>query len=76
MAAGNCEIRADIYGASSAISRPAVMWIHGGALIFGKNLTRPFSAGARQLGYVIVSIDYRLAPATKLPQIIMDVQDA
>ena len=29
-----------------------------------------------ELGYVIVSIDYRLAPETKLPGIIEDVQDA
>ncbi len=76
--AAGCEIRADVYGAAPGASRPAVMWMHGGALIFGnrKSLTRPFQAGLLQLGYVIVSIDYRLAPETKLPAIIEDIQDA
>ncbi len=76
--AAGCEIRADVYGASPGAARPAVMWMHGGALIFGnrKSLTRPFHAGLLQLGYVIVSIDYRLAPETKLPAIIEDIQDA
>jgi acetyl esterase/lipase len=76
--AAGCEIRADVYGASARAARPAVMWIHGGALIFGnrKNMTRPFHAGLLQLGCVIVSIDYRLAPETKLPAIIEDIQDA
>ncbi len=70
--AAGCEIRADVYGGAPGASRPAVMWMHGGALIFGnrKSLTRPFHAGLLQLGYVIVSIDYRLAPETKLPAII------
>jgi acetyl esterase/lipase len=54
------------------------MWMHGGALILGnrKGIMRPFHAGLLEQGYVIVSIDYRLAPETKLPAIIEDVQDA
>jgi acetyl esterase/lipase len=76
--APGCEIRADVYGASPGAAKPALMWIHGGALIFGnrKGLTRPFHAGLLQQGYVVVSIDYRLAPETKLPAIIEDIQDA
>jgi acetyl esterase/lipase len=76
--AAGCDIRADVYGASPGANRPGFMWIHGGALIFGnrKNPMRPFHAGLMQLGYVIVSIDYRLAPETKLPAIIEDIQDA
>jgi acetyl esterase/lipase len=76
--AAGCEIRADVYGASPGSAKPALVWIHGGALIFGsrKGLTRPFHAGLLQQGYVIVSIDYRLAPETKLPAIIEDIQDA
>jgi acetyl esterase/lipase len=76
--AAGCEIRADVYGAASpSATKPALLWIHGGALIFGnrKGATRPFHAGLLQLGYVVVSIDYRLAPETKLPAIIEDVQD-
>jgi acetyl esterase/lipase len=74
-----CEIRADIYGASVGGAKPALMWIHGGALIFGNRkggITSPFHAGLLEQGYVIVSIDYRLAPETKLPAIIEDVRDA
>jgi acetyl esterase/lipase len=54
------------------------MWMHGGALILGnrKGIVRPFHAGLLEQGYVIVSIGYRLAPETKLPAIIGDVQDA
>ena len=37
---------------------------------------RPFSLRVAATGFVIVSIDYRLAPETKLPAIIEDVQDA
>jgi hypothetical protein len=52
--------------------------MHGGALIFGsRNGTmRPLHASLLDQGYVIVSIDYRLAPETKLPAIIGDVRDA
>jgi acetyl esterase/lipase len=73
-----CEIRADIYGGSQGEAKPALMWIHGGALIFGnrKGIPPPFLAGLLEQGYVIVSIDYRLAPETKLPAIIEDVRDA
>jgi len=73
-----CEIRADVYGASEGAAKPALMWIHGGALISGnrKGITRPFHAGLLEQGYVIVAIDYRLAPETKLPAIIEDVRDA
>jgi len=73
-----CEIRADVYGASEGASKPALLWIHGGALILGnrKGSMRPFATDLRDQGYVIVSIDYRLAPETKLPAIIEDVQDA
>lgn len=77
--AGACEIKADVWGVAQTGSRPAVMWIHGGALIFG---SRRLSREARVLaslleaGFTVVSIDYRLAPETKLPGIIEDVQDA
>jgi len=73
-----CEIRADIYGGSEGGPKPALMWIHGGALIFGnpKGIPPPFLAGLLEQAYPIVSIDNRLAPETKLPAIIDDVRDA
>ena len=73
-----CEIRADIYGASEGAAKPALLWMHGGALILGsrKGIMRAFHTSLLDQGYVIVSIGYRLAPETKLPAIIEDVQDA
>jgi acetyl esterase/lipase len=75
---GGCQIRADVYPSARGAPKPAVMWIHGGALIMGSRKwpDAGFFAALRQRGFVIVSIDYRLAPETKLPGIIEDVQDA
>jgi acetyl esterase/lipase len=76
--AGDCQIQADVYRAPGEAVRPVIFWIHGGALIMGNRR----GINATQLekyvgaGYTVVSIDYRLAPETKLPAIIEDVQDA
>ena len=72
------DIKADIYGAGAGAKRPAVVWIHGGALIMGSRRGVPRLLRERLLGYgyAIVSIDYRLAPETKLPGIIEDLRDA
>jgi acetyl esterase/lipase len=73
----NCAIKADVYGASEA-TRSAVLWIHGGALIMGsrRSLDKALLGKLLKAGYVVVSIDYRLAPETKLPAILEDLQDA
>ncbi len=70
-------IEADLYHPGGAV-RPLIFFIHGGALIMGNRggirtgqLTRYLDAG-----YAVVSIDYRLAPETKLPEILADVRDA
>lgn len=74
----NMDIHADVYVGSEAKSRPVVMWIHGGALIFGnrEGISKPQLVKYIQAGYAVVSIDYRLAPETKLPAIIEDLKDA
>jgi acetyl esterase/lipase len=76
--AEGCAIQADVYGAEASTAKPAVMWIHGGALINGsrKGLVKPFHEELLKQGFVVVSIDYRLAPETKLPAIIGDLRDA
>ena len=58
--------------------RPVIVWIHGGALISGTRNGPDLEQRRRylQAGYVVVSIDYRLAPETKLKGIIEDVQAA
>jgi acetyl esterase/lipase len=74
-----CEIRADIFGTPERGRKPIAVWIHGGALISGSRKLPPASRLLRSLleaGFSVVSIDYRLAPETKLPGIIEDVQDA
>jgi acetyl esterase/lipase len=77
---GERQIKADVYQAAPGARKPAVMWIHGGALIMGGGPPRwpdaRFHAELLNRGFVVVSIDYRLAPETKLPGIIEDVQDA
>ncbi len=75
---GQCAIHADVYRAQGDDIRPAILWIHGGALIFGHRGTINQVQLSRYLeaGFVVVSIDYRLAPETKLPGIIEDLEDA
>ncbi len=75
---GDLEIKADVYRADDDIVRPVVLWIHGGALIVGSRiwLDRHIKDAFLEAGYAIVSIDYRLAPETKLPEIIADVEDS
>ena len=75
--AGELKILADVYPAAG-INRPVVVWIHGGALIMGNREEIPgwlLEACSRN-EYVLVSFDYRLAPETRLPLIIEDVEDA
>jgi acetyl esterase/lipase len=75
---GECDIKADVYRLPGKDVRPAIVWIHGGALIFGDRGTVRPDQLQRYLraGYAVVSIDYRLAPETKLPDIIEDLRDA
>lgn len=73
----DCEIKADIHGMKPGELQPGIVFIHGGALIGGNRSWHPFVietlVGA---GFVVVSIDYRLAPETKLQSIIEDIRDA
>lgn len=75
---GDCQIQADVYRTAGDEVRPAILWIHGGALIMGsRNQLAPEQAERYlKAGYTIVAIDYRLAPETRLPAIIEDLQDA
>jgi len=74
-----CDIKADVIGANPGASKPCVIWIHGGGLIFGSRTNSPrptFLKTLLQRNFVVVSIDHRLAPETKLPDIVEDVRDA
>ncbi len=76
---GDCEIKVDVYRPTTGSPPVGILVnLHGGALI---NCCR-CDMDARHLGlyldagYLVVSPDYRLAPETKLPAIIEDMQDA
>ena len=71
-------IKADVYRPPDNRVRPVILFLHGGALIFGDRTGIRNAQLGRYLkeGFVVVSIDYRLAPETKLPGIIEDVRDA
>ncbi len=72
------EIRADLYAGSGDGPRPTILFMHGGALIAG-NRWMILDDQLELLtgnGYNLISIDYRLAPETKLASIIGDTEDA
>ncbi len=75
---GDLAIKADVLRPADELIRPVLVWIHGGALIMGdrRGVDRRVKQHALSAGYVLVSIDYRLAPETKLPEIIADLEDA
>ena len=76
---GNCQIKADVYRPFiEPRSTAAIVHIHGGALINGSRQGfKPRQVELYlQAGYTVISIDYRLAPESKLPEIIEDLQDA
>lgn len=73
------DILADVYRpAKGRGAAPAVLWLHGGALIFGsrRNIDRRQLDAYLDAGLTVVAADYRLAPETKLPHIIEDVTEA
>ena len=74
---GDLKIKADVLQVEDDVARPVVVWIHGGALMTGGRDSVPKWAKTRLFasGYDIISIDYRLAPETKLPEIIADLEE-
>ena len=75
---GSLEIKADVFREADDKPRPVVVWIHGGALIMGhrEGVSQRLKDAMLEAGYCFVSIDYRLAPETQLPEIIADIEDA
>ncbi len=76
--AGGVRIELDVHRADTADVLPVVVWIHGGALLMGgrNGVPRNLLDLCRDEGYALVSIDYRLAPQVKVPDIIEDVKEA
>jgi len=77
--AEGCDIGVDVHLPDGARRRrPGIVWIHGGALIMGsrRGLARWQLDRYLQAGFLVIAIDYRLAPETKLSGIVEDLQDA
>ncbi len=77
--AGDLQLSADVYRSDrQETNAPVIAWFHGGGLISGsraQTIERLLS-DCLEAGYLFASFDYRLAPETKLPEIIEDVSDA
>ncbi|WP_098747732.1 alpha/beta hydrolase [Paenibacillus sp. EZ-K15] len=71
------ELFGDFYSACQT-SSSVIVYIHGGGLIWGsrKDILQEQVKQYNQAGLHVLSIDYRLAPETRLPAIIEDIQDA
>lgn len=74
------QLQADVHRPPGDTVRPVIVFIHGGALMMGSREMTPKAGSLLDAllgaGYTVVSIDYRLAPRAKLPEIIVDVCDA
>ena len=74
------EIKLDLYPTASAAPAPVVVWIHGGCLIMGSRNGIHGRPGILETclnrGMAVAAIDYRLAPETKLADILADMSDA
>lgn len=72
------SILADVYRPEGDAACPVIVWIHGGALILGhrKSVEPKVLRLAEEHGWALVSLDYRLAPETKLPDLISDIEAA
>jgi acetyl esterase/lipase len=72
------SVLADVHRPDGDAVCPVLVWIHGGALIMGnrEEIHPQIRSLAEEMGYALVSIDYRLAPETKLPELIGDIEAA
>jgi acetyl esterase/lipase len=76
---GNCPIEADVYlPAERSKPLPGIVYLHSGALMLNsrKEIIPEQLVQYLGQGYVVIAVDYRLAPETKLPEIISDLKDA
>lgn len=73
------QIRLRIYKPKTSMSAaPVLVWMHGGGLIIGSPQQNDVSMFqiVHELGIVIVSVDYRLAPHHRFPVPLDDCYDA
>jgi acetyl esterase/lipase len=67
----------DVYRPDIAGVRPTIVTIYGGAWVFGsRKQLAPLDESYAKLGYTVIGIEYRHAPAYRFPTQLHDVQDA
>jgi acetyl esterase/lipase len=67
----------DVYFPDSGGPWPALVYVHGGSWMHGdKSEAVMFARGMTSQGYLVVSLNYRLYPAGKFPNMIEDVKCA
>jgi len=72
------EIKANIFLPSNDDLNPLLIYFHGGGFMFGNRdlgLNNDIKEKLLKENYAVVSADYRLAPETKLSDILTDVKD-
>lgn len=72
------EIKANIFLPETNGLHPVLIYFHGGGFIFGnrdQGLDNDIKEKLLASNYAVVSADYRLAPETKLHEILKDVSD-
>ena len=72
------EIKANIFLPNTNQKHPLVVYFHGGGFVFGnrdEGLEDVLRDKLLAHNYAVVSADYRLAPETKLDDILKDVSD-
>ena len=73
----DCEVKCDVYQPESDVPLPAIIMIHGGAWRHGSKIAMLRHARrVARVGYVVVSINYRLAPKYPWPAQLDDCQYA
>lgn len=74
---GSYEIKGDFYPVSQRFS-PVIVYIHGGGLFWGsrEDMKKEQIELYLSAGFNVFSIDYRLAPESKLSDIKVDIADA
>lgn len=72
----DCKIAGDFYAIKKK-NAPLLVYIHGGGLIWGDkaDINQVQVKKYQQAGFNVCSINYRLAPETKLPEIAADIED-
>lgn len=74
----HAEVGVRVYRPRDGASGAALLWLHGGGLIVGAPTMDDGRCGewVRELGVVVVSVDYRLAPEDPFPAALDDAHAA